>query len=98
MSEYFIYFLEILSHLFYLVLILFYAGGAGYVFIRKQHFHSTIEKLAFSIGLGFGVCGLFFFGLGLLGLLFQKLILILTVLGAAAVIIQLLRSHFFAFT
>ena len=91
------YFLEILSHLFFLSLMLLCAGAAGYLCLQKVHFHSTLEKLVFSIGLGLGFSGLFLFGLALFGWLHKQLILILTVACSVAVIIHILRSHHLMF-
>lgn len=93
MAEYFKYFLEILSHFLFLLLILLCAGGAGYWFLRRHQLHSAIEKLVFSIGLGLGLCGLFLFCLALVGLLYKQLIVILTIVCAGIVIIQILRCR-----
>ncbi|MCI0445512.1 hypothetical protein L0152_20150 [bacterium] len=88
------YILEILSHLFSLSLILLTAGTAGYFCLRNSQFHSTIEKLVFSVALGLGLCALFLFLLALMGLLHKVLILVLTFVCSAGAIIYVLRSVF----
>src|SRR5262245_33391877 len=93
MLPYIKYILEIFSHLFFLSCILLSSGGAGYFFIRKQQFHSTLEKLIFSISLGLGVWALFLFALAQVGWLHKQLILILTLTCALIVINHILRSH-----
>jgi hypothetical protein len=88
------YLLEILSHLFFLTLILLSAGAAGYFFLRKILFHTLFEKLIFSVALGLGVCALFLFLLTLMGLLHKALILVLTIIGSISAGIQIFRSGF----
>lgn len=78
MQEWAEYVFEIFSHLFFLSSILLSAFGTGYVLLRNQNFHSFLEKILFSIVLGLGLWALFLFFLGLLGLLYKTLILILT--------------------
>lgn len=87
------YIFEIFSHLFFLSSILLSAFGTGYVLLRNRNFHSFLEKILFSIVLGLGLWALFLFFLGLLGLLYKILILILTLASTTAVIIFVLRSE-----
>jgi 4-amino-4-deoxy-L-arabinose transferase-like glycosyltransferase len=86
------YIFEIFSHLFFLSSILLSASGTGYILLRKQPFYSFLEKIIFSIVIGLGLWASFLFFLGLIGLLYKTLILILTLLCATAVIIFILRS------
>jgi hypothetical protein len=87
------YIFEIFSHLFFLSSILLSAFGTGYVLLRNQNFHSFLEKVVFSIVLGLGSWALFLFFLGLLGLLYKTLILILTLASTTAVTIFIMRSE-----
>jgi hypothetical protein len=87
------YIFEVFSHLFFLSSILSSAFGAGYLFLRRQSFHSLIEKTIFSIVLGLGLWALFLFFLGLLGLLYKTSILILTLACTTAVGISILRAN-----
>jgi len=86
------YIFEIFSHLFFLGSILFSAFGTGYLLLKNRSFHSFPEKIVFSIVIGLGLWALFLFLLGLLGLLYKTLILILTLVCTTAVVISILRS------
>jgi hypothetical protein len=86
------YIFEILSHTFFLSSILLSAGGTGYFLVRKLGFHSFLEKILFSTVLGLGLWALFLFFLGIFGLLYKTLLLILTLASTVAVIIHVLHS------
>ena len=92
MQESLEYIAEILTHFFFLSSILLSAVGTGYFLLRKRQFHSFLEKIIFSIVLGLGLWALFLFFLGLLGLLYKTLILILTFVFTTAVGIIIWRS------
>ncbi len=86
------YIAEVVAHLFFLSSILLSAGGTGYILLRKQRFHSFLEKVIFSISLGLGLWALLLFVLGLLGWLYRDLIWSLTIACALGVILYILRS------
>jgi hypothetical protein len=82
-----------IAHLGALALTLLCAAGLGNLFLRKSRFHNLVERMVFTVSLGLGFCALVLFILGLLGILYQLLIWILTVAGAVVTVSHWLYSH-----
>jgi len=80
-------------HLGALALMLLCAAGVGNLFLRQYPFQSRVERLLFTLALGLGVCSLVLFILGLLGILYQSVIRVLTVSGAVATVVSGFYSH-----
>jgi len=72
-------------------LILLAAAGAGHIFLRKTPSKSFAERCAFTLSLGLGLWALAFFSLGLAGALYPAVIFGLTIAGAAATVLYLIR-------
>ena len=87
------YLLWTIIHLGALGLMLLCAAGLGNLFLRKHRFHNLVERLVFITALGMGLCALVLFILGLLGLLYQSVIWVLTVAGALATVLSVLYSN-----
>ena len=87
------YLLWTIIHLGALGLMLLCAAGLGNLFLRKHPFHNLVERLVFITALGMGLCALVLFILGLLGLLYQSVIWVLTVAGALATVLGVLYSN-----
>lgn len=69
-------------------LMLIASAGVGNLFLRKLSFQSSIERLVFTEALGLGLCALALFAMGLFGVLYQTVIVALTILGAVATILH----------
>ena len=82
-----------ITHLGVWALILLASNTLGLAFLRKQHFHSSLEKHLFQISLGIGLWGLLLFILGLIGVLYTGVILTLTAVASMAGIFELIRSN-----
>src|SRR3989475_12907885 len=82
-----------IAHLGALGLMLLCAAGLGDLLLRKLRFHSLVERFVFTTALGFGLCALMLFLLGLLGILYQSVILILTVAGAVATVFKVVSAN-----
>lgn len=89
MNEYLIW---TVTHLGAWCLILLTAYGVGRPLLRNMEWDSLAGRAAFTLTLGLGVCGLLLFALGFAGLIYERLILWLTVAGAVAGLTQLARS------
>jgi hypothetical protein len=87
------YTLWAITHLGAWGLMLLASWGFGDLFLRKLKFQSLIERLVFTVGLGLGLCSLALFIVGLIGILYQTVILVLTVSGALATVLHLSYSH-----
>jgi len=81
-----------ITHLGAWCLILFAAYAVGQRLLRRYQFDSLAERVAFTLGLGLGSCALLLFALGLVGLLYEGVILGLTLVAALGAIIQLAGS------
>src|SRR5262245_49575331 len=80
------------SHLGLWLLMLLSAYGAGNVFLRKCHFITFAERLAFTLGLGMGLVALALFVLGLCGALYAGVIWGLTIAAAVGTVLYLFRQ------
>jgi hypothetical protein len=80
------------THLGAWCLILLVSFGVGGTLLRRLRFASLAERVAFTLSLGLGSCALLLFALGLVGLLYEGVLLGLTIAGALAALIQLARS------
>ncbi|MEK6282010.1 MAG: hypothetical protein AABN95_16775 [Acidobacteriota bacterium] len=87
------YVLWAIIHLGAWLLMLLASFGAGNLFLRKLKFQSLIERLVFTVTLGLGLCSLALFVMGLIGILYPTVILVLTLLGALATVLHLLYSQ-----
>lgn len=83
----------IMTHLGSLGLLLLVAAGLGHLFLRRHRFHSALERGVFTTALGLSLCALVLFGLGLFGLLYRGVIVGLTIAGALATVVQLVRGQ-----
>jgi len=68
------------------------AYGAGNVFLRKCHFITFAERLAFTLALGMGLVALALFVLGLCGAFYAGVIWGLTIAAAVATVVYLYRQ------
>lgn len=82
-----------IAHLGALALMLLCAAGLGDLLLRKLRFHSLVERFVFTTALGLGLCALMLFLLGLLGILYQSFILILTWAGAMATVFRVVSAN-----
>ena len=82
-----------IAHLGALALMLLCAAGLGNLFLRKCRFHNLVERSVFTLAIGLGLCSLVLFLLGILGILYQSVIWVLTVSGALATISNFLYSR-----
>src|SRR5256885_10649811 len=80
-------------HLGALGLMLLCAAGLGSLFLRKHRFQNLLERSVFTITLGLGLSALLLFILGLLGILYQSIIRVLTVAGVVATVLSILYSN-----
>lgn len=80
-------------HLGAWVLMLLCAAGMGSLFLHNNRFQNLAERIVFTTAIGLGLCALVLFILGLLGILYQSVIWILTVLGAMATVLSFLYSN-----
>lgn len=80
-------------HLGLWFLMLVVAFSLGRLLLRRIQFDSLAERVGFTLTAGFGVCALLLFALGLVGLLYEKVILGLTVAGSLAGLVQLALSR-----
>jgi hypothetical protein len=87
------YISEFIAHVFFFSLTLLSAGGAGYFLLRKQRFHSVLERIIFSLALGYALWALLFFALGLLGFLYADWIRSVTFAFSFAVLFFAVRSR-----
>ncbi len=62
------------------------AAGVGDVLLHKYRFHSLIERLVFTVALGFGLYASLLFVMGLFGLLYRPIIWGLTIVGGGRAI------------
>ncbi|MEN3331096.1 MAG: hypothetical protein V7641_461 [Blastocatellia bacterium] len=77
------------THLGAWSLILLAAYGVGRMLLRRLPFDSLAERMAFTLVLGLGTWALLLFALGLVGLLYEGVMLGLTVAGALYALAQL---------
>src|SRR5712692_2446956 len=82
-----------LAHFGALVLMLLCAAGLGNLFLRKCRFHNPVERFAFTIALGLGLCALLLFVLGVLGFLYQLVIRVVTVAGAMVTVLNVIYAN-----
>ncbi|HVS80583.1 MAG TPA: glycosyltransferase family 39 protein [Pyrinomonadaceae bacterium] len=82
-----------IAHLGAWALMLLCAAGLGNLFLRKYRFQNLAERLVFTTAIGLGLCALVLFILGLLGMLYQSVIWVLTVSGAVATVSNFLYLH-----
>src|SRR5256885_5103516 len=80
-------------HLGALGLMLLCAASLGNLFLRKHRFQNLAERLVFITALGLGLCAVVLFILGLLGILYQSVIRVLTVAGAVGTVFCVFFSH-----
>ena len=81
-----------ISHLGAWSLILLAAYAIGHRLLRRFQFDTPAERVAFTMVLGLGVWGLLLFAVGEVGLLYDEVIIGLTVIGALWALIQLAGS------
>ncbi|MEK6282009.1 MAG: hypothetical protein AABN95_16770 [Acidobacteriota bacterium] len=87
------YILWAITHLGTWGLMLLVSWGVGDLFLRKLKFQGLTERLVFTVGLGLGLCSLALFIMGLIGILYPTVLLVLTVSGALATVLHLFYSH-----
>src|SRR6266404_337508 len=80
-------------HLGALGLMLLCAGGMGNIFLRKCRFQNLAERIVFTTAAGLGICAMVLFVLGLLRILYQPVIQVLTAAGAIAAVLSFLYSY-----
>jgi len=86
------YIVWIILHLGAWSLMLMASAGVGHLFLHKVSFQSSTERFVFTETLGLGLCALVLFAMGLLGVLYQIVIVVLTILGALAMLLHLFYS------
>lgn len=89
-------FVWIATHLGAWALMVLAALGLGQFFLRRHEFDSLVERLVFTLALGLGIAAFVIFGLGLAGLLYQKVLVALTIAAAlpgAACLIRLRKTE-----
>jgi hypothetical protein len=85
-----------IAHVGALAMMLFAAAGVGHLFLRKCDFDSLVERLVFTTAIGLGVVALLIFALALAGVLYQPVLLALTMICdvcTACYLIYLLKSR-----
>jgi dolichyl-phosphate-mannose-protein mannosyltransferase len=80
-------------HLGALGLMLLCAAGMGNLFLRKCRFQNLAERIVFTTAAGLGLCAIVLFVLGLLRMLYQPVIQVLTTAGAIATVLSFLYSY-----
>jgi hypothetical protein len=85
--------LWVAAHLAGWAVLLLAASGVGRALVSRVPFAHGAERLAFSLAAGLGAWALFLFALGLTGTLYRPVVLVLTLLAAAAHAVFLWRRR-----